>query len=187
MITRPVDPAGSRGAGAWVRVFTIIDWRGGGATSPRKPTSRMYGTIQRGLHYNCSRILLPWPTKICDRLRPYLAVLYRNACVLIRASATLRSHKILLSCSGIPGKNITVLENHCWITKNEIYCAINVRFSIELSFGKSIESVLITIDWASKDYCSIGSNSKGNSLVLARTGTVHKRYVFRDESIPHHA
>jgi hypothetical protein len=24
-------------------------------------------------------------------------------------------------------------------------------------------------------------------LVLARTGTVHKCYVFRDESIPHHA
>jgi hypothetical protein len=69
----------------------------------------------------------------------------RNSGVLERVIAALRCDHICLTLQRPPHKNYRVLEHNCCITKNEIYGAIDVAFSVELPLRVDKKGVLISL------------------------------------------
>ena len=59
------------------------------------------------------------------------------------------------------------MEYHGCIAKYEIYGAIDVAFSKDLTIGVHIECVLVANDVAPIDHAMVSTNSECHSLVLA--------------------
>lgn len=110
--------------------------------------------------------------------------MYRDSGVLIGILPALGRHEIVIAV--FSGVKVAALEDNRGVSENEVYGPIYISLSVELTLGESVEGVLVTDNGASEDHRSIRSDSKGNSLPLARTRIVHNGYVPSNESIAHH-
>lgn len=62
----------------------------------------------------------------------------RSPGVLVRIRSALSRDHVGLTGAGKTGIYVTVLEDNSSISKYEVYCAINITFSKELSEGMSV-------------------------------------------------
>ena len=72
----------------------------------------------------------------------------RNPGILIRVGPSLGRDVVLIG-GAFSGHDVTALEHDGGVSEDEIDGAGDVGFSIELSFGESVECVLVPIDGAS--------------------------------------
>lgn len=72
----------------------------------------------------------------------------RNACVLIRVDFALSCDGVLLAWHWFLGQYVAILENNCRVTEYEVYSAIDIAFSVELTIGVCVECVLVRVKFA---------------------------------------
>ncbi|KAF7844823.1 hypothetical protein G2W53_001728 [Senna tora] len=149
-ITFPLDPICRRRTRTRIHILSIIQSIQRKVPTPFQPPSLVYQTVKKSLHHHCSRIFLPWPSKIClyrvlncfqIRGCNNLTIVNGNSSVLVRIGPTLSSYCVHF-VGRVSRENVTILENHCSISKDEVHCAINVTFPVELSLRMNVQSVL---------------------------------------------
>jgi hypothetical protein len=64
------------------------------------------------------------------------------------------------------------LEDYRGVTENEVYGAVDVALSVELSLGVDHEGVLVTLEGTAVEDGEIGGRPEGNGLALLGTGGV---------------
>lgn len=104
------------------------------------------------LHYYCSCIVSPGPSKICGSCevvkRIHSTPLDWHACILIWVRFALSSDGIELAWHWLPWLYATVLENHCCISKDEVYRPSDLATSVELAIWMCVECVLKCVEGA---------------------------------------
>ncbi|KAF7824807.1 putative pectinesterase/pectinesterase inhibitor 24 [Senna tora] len=87
-------------------------------------------------------------------------------------SSALCCDGILLEWEWFSGIDVAALEDYSCIAKYEVYCAIDVTFSVELPQGMGIEGVLVPLEAAPVEGREVRVVPHGHRLVLLRAGRV---------------
>jgi len=112
-------------------------------------------SAQKILHEHSTRVLFPRPPKVyLERALHWkevwggghITVLNGNPCVLIGVVPALSGVKYLLILQGSPGEEIAILQNHGRVAEDEIYGAIDVAFSVELTKRMGVKGVLVPFE-----------------------------------------
>ncbi|KAF7835550.1 putative CCR4-associated factor 1-like protein 11 [Senna tora] len=98
-------------------------------------STRQYEEIRYNIALNCFQI------RGCSNL----TIVNGNSSVLVWIGPTLSSYCVHF-VGRVSRKNVTILENHWSISKDEVHFAINVTLSIELSLRMNVQSVLTVLN-----------------------------------------
>lgn len=111
----------------------------------------------------------------------------RDPSVLVRVGSALGRYGDLLLVHGATGVDHAVLEDDGCVAKNEVNCAVDVTFFVELALGVDVEGVLVPLEGAPVEDGEVGARAKGYCLVVLRARGVAKCYAAGDESLSGHS
>ncbi|KAH0465948.1 hypothetical protein IEQ34_006051 [Dendrobium chrysotoxum] len=87
-----------------------------------------------------------------------------DTCVLVLVGAALGCDHVGFSLLRSSGEDIAVLDDDRRVAKDEVDCAVDVAFAVELALCVDAERVLVSFDAASVENRLVGPGKQGNGL-----------------------
>lgn len=142
---------------------------------PLQPTHWVHQAIHITFHEHSPRIFLPWTAQKCIEgldggleigCGKDLGILDRNPSVLKRVVSGLGRNDIGLAVYGPSDENDAILENSSSIAEDEVYGAVDVALSVELSLGMDHESVLVALEGTLVEDREVRGRSESHCLAF---------------------